>query len=130
MRRLAVGLVALSWFLAPGAATAEAYTPGDTYAAIDAAAHAYRVPAGRLSAIVSCETGGTMRPDLVGDHGTSFGAVQLHRGGLLEFFHSLGYGSAFDPYEAVDFLARVMAGLYAEKGITLALWSCAGSAGS
>jgi hypothetical protein len=66
-----------------------------------------------------------MDPSLVGDHGTSFGAVQLHRGGLLEFFHGLGYGSAFDPYQALDFLARCLIGEFVGLGIGSWSWTCA-----
>jgi hypothetical protein len=101
---------------------AHAYTPDDTLAAIDDVSARLGVSHARLSSMVSCETGGTFEPSIVGDHGTSFGPVQLHKGGLLEHFHAQGYIDPFDPWEAVEYLGRVLAGEW--PGISGRAWTC------
>jgi hypothetical protein len=94
--------------LALQATPAQAYTTEDTYQAIAAAAADTGVAASRLHRMVACETGGTYDPHSIGDRGTSFGAVQLHRGGELGRFYALGYTDPFNPYESLDFLARAI----------------------
>jgi hypothetical protein len=87
------------------------FTVDDTYAAIEQASATSGVSAARLERIVDCETGHTMDPHAIGDYGTSYGAVQLHRGGLLGHFYSVGYDDPFDPYQAVQYLAdSILAG--------------------
>lgn len=122
MRRLTWALVPLC--LAFGTGRAHAYTPDDTLAAIDGASATYGVSAGRLRQVVDCETGHTLEPSLVGDHGTSFGVVQLHRGGALAHYLSL-YSDPFDPYTAVAYLARALRGEFAALGIGAWSWTCA-----
>jgi hypothetical protein len=102
---------------------AHAYTPADSLQAIDDTAAAYGWwlrPT--LRSIARCESGGTFDPNVVGDHGTSYGLVQLHRGGLLERFYAAGYDSAFDPWQSLAFLARVLIGDF--PGITVGHWTC------
>lgn len=84
---------------------AEPFTVDDTQAAIVRASSTTGVSESWLRRVVRCETGGTFRPDAVGDHGTSFGIAQLHRGGLLSAFYA-EYDNPFDPYQAAEFMAR------------------------
>lgn len=115
-----MALVLLSY-----AQPAAAFTPDDTRRAIDIAASQTGVSATRLDQIVRCETrGDEYDPDAVGDHGTSFGAVQLHRGGLLEYFYAQGYEDPFNPYEATSYLARAVSGEWAYLGIGSWSWTC------
>ncbi len=85
------------------------FTASDTLIAIDAAAAAHGVPVALLRCLVSVETGGTFNPAAVGDNGQSFGAAQLYTAGLLPDFHARGGLSPFNPYEAVPYMARVIA---------------------
>lgn len=125
MRRWLIAVVTtLILMLTPGPALA--YTSDDTRQAIYDAHINHGVSHATLDRIVRCETGNTYQPDLVGDRGTSFGAVQLNslRTGLYGHFRSLGYDDAFDPSQALDYLARVATGEFARQGITLRRWSC------
>jgi hypothetical protein len=102
-----------------------AFTADDTRAAIDQSSVAVGVSHARLDQIVRCETrGDEYDPDAIGDHGTSFGAVQLHRGGLLGHFYAEGYDDPFNPYQGVEYLARAMSGEWAYLGIGSRSWSC------
>jgi hypothetical protein len=103
------------------------FTADDTYQAIWDAAANHGVSYGRLRAIVACETGGTFNPRSVGDHGSSLGAVQLSTlpGNLYWDFEKRGYDDAFDPYQSLDYLARVMTGEFAAEAITIRRWTCA-----
>ena len=65
-------------------------------------------PASLLDCIVKAETGNTYSPYALGDGGTSHGAVQLNERGLLPLANSLGV-DAYNPYEAVGFLAHAIA---------------------
>jgi hypothetical protein len=102
-------------------------TPDDTHQAIWDAAANHGVSDGRLRAIVACETGGTFNPRAVGDHGKSLGAVQLSTlpTGLYWDFETRGYDDAFDPYQSLDYLARVMTGEFTSDAITVRRWTCA-----
>jgi hypothetical protein len=103
--RLPLTVIAACLALALYATPANAYTIDDTLAAIDAASAETGVSASWLRRVVYCETGGTLSPSVIGDHGTSFGAAQLHRGGLLGTFYAQGFGDPFNPYEAIAFMA-------------------------
>jgi hypothetical protein len=106
---------------------ASPFTPDDTHQAIWDAAANHGVSYGRLRAIVACETGGTFNPRAVGDHGKSLGAVQLSTlpTGLYWDFETRGYDDAFDPYQSLDYLARVMTGEFTSDAITVRRWTCA-----
>jgi len=124
----------IRWLLAAGAlliimvtpGAALAYTRDDTRQAIYDAHINHGVSHAVLDRVVKCETGNTYQPDLVGDRGTSFGAVQLNslRTGLYGHFLAQGYDDAADPYQALDYLARVATGEFARQGITLHRWMC------
>lgn len=87
-----------------------AYTAEDTYAAIDQASSESGVSQAWLTRVVGCETGWTFHPGAVGDHGSSFGAAQLHRGGSeLTRFYAAGFDDPFDPYQSVSFMAAEFA---------------------
>jgi hypothetical protein len=107
------------------------FTADDTHQAVWDAAANHGVSYGRLRAIVACETGNTFNPRAVGDYRggrpTSLGAVQLNTlpSGLYWDFVTRGYDDAFDPYQATDYLARVMTGEFAREGITVRRWTCA-----
>lgn len=106
------------------------YNPVDSALAIAEAADLYGVPESQLLRVARCEAPGiepgTVDPYAVGDSGHSFGLAQLNdrSTGLLAHFHSLGYGSAFDPYSAADYLGRVFSGEFTAQGITWRRWSC------
>jgi|SRR5579859_494700 len=130
-----VALSAVVWLLcavlAINAVHAEdVYNATDAALAISQAADTYGVPESRLWRVARCEAPGiepgTLDPYAVGDSGHSFGLFQLNdrSTGLLAHFHSLGYGSAFDPYEAAEYFARVLSGEFAAQGITWQRWSC------
>ena len=97
------------------------FTPHDTLAAIEAAPPALRA---RVRAIVRCETGGTFNPYARGRLGER-GAVQLYSRGLLLHFHRVGYTDPDDPYQAVAYLVRAIAGEWARQGVGAWHWSCA-----
>jgi hypothetical protein len=122
MRRLAWGLVPLC--LVFGTGQANAYSADDTQAAIAQVAESYGVSAQRLTSIVGCETGWTFSPNVIGDRGTSFGAAQLHHGGLLEHFRSVGYTDPFSPYQAIEYLGRALIGEWVYLGIGGWSWTC------
>lgn len=65
-------------------------------------------------AVIDCETGGTWNPEIVGDHGTSFGLAQIH----LPAHPDISRETAENPYFAIDFLVR---NLKEGKGN---MWSC------
>lgn len=55
-------------------------------------------------------SGNDYDPYSVGDNGTSFGPVQLHKWGLLaEYLAWSGGASPFNPYRAVEFAEHVVA---------------------
>jgi hypothetical protein len=124
LRAWTIGMLLAAIVLMVRNAHAEAYSADDTEAAIADVHAAYGVPIGRLHEIVSCETGRTMDPNVVGDHGTSFGAVQLHRGGALSHFFSLGYTDPFNPWQAIEYLARALIGEFLGLGIGGWSWTC------
>lgn len=125
-------VLALTLLLAPhtnvNASTAPEFTADDTLDAIDVASQDTGVSYARLYRIVGCETGYTFNPYAVGDHGGSYGAVQLNRyGNALPIFNSyynaLGLDpDPFNPYEAVYFLAESLAGAHPPLGAWS--WSC------
>ncbi len=80
--------------------------------AIVASADQYGVSASMMTAILKCESG--MRPDAVGDHGTSFGIAQIH----LSAHPDVTKEQALDPLFSIDFLAREM------KANRVWQWSC------
>lgn len=82
-----------------------AYDASDTLAAIEQASASTGIAYSWLHRVVGCETGGTFSPTAIGDHGTSFGAAQLHRGGLLGTFYATGGTDPMNPYEAISFMA-------------------------
>lgn len=125
MRYCLTLVAALCAFLSTPAASA-AYTSDDTFQAIEDAANNHGVSRSTLYRIVKCETGATFNPHVVGDHGSSFGAVQLNNldTGLYWHFLRVGYDDANNPYEALDYLARVATGEFARQGITLQRWMC------
>jgi hypothetical protein len=63
---------------------------------------------------------------VIGDHGHSHGLAQLSDlpTGLLAHFHAQGYATAYDAWEAADYLSRTAAGEFAGEGVTLKRWSC------
>lgn len=75
-----------------------AYGPAHTLDALDR----YGSPWSRC--VVGYETGWTWDPNAVGDHGTSFGAAQLHSPGLLDDFYARGWDNPFNPYQAVVYM--------------------------
>lgn len=81
------------------------YTSDDVSAAIEQASQEIGVSAAYLTAVVSCETGGTFDPYSVGHQG-ELGAAQLHPRGLLRTFLAWGYSDPYSPYQAVWFLAQ------------------------
>lgn len=81
---------------------------------------AHQVDPSALLAVARCES--RLNPRAVGDGGTSFGAFQLHRGGLLSRFFSDGYTDPFDIWQAADFTAAQIAGGHGGA------WSCWGLA--
>jgi hypothetical protein len=107
--RLSLHAAVLAAFFCLTLSTVHAYDSSDTYAAIDQASTEHGVSWTWLHRVINCETGGTMNPYKVGDHGTSFGAAQLHRGGLLGAFYAQGYSDPMNPYEALDFTAAQFA---------------------
>lgn len=124
MRRLTWGLVPL--FLVLGTGHASAFSPADTAAALESVGPIYGFAVEQHArSIVWCETGGTLSPSAIGDHGSSFGAAQLHHGGLLEHFRSVGYSDPFNPYEAIDYLARAIVGEWSYLRIGAWSWTCA-----
>jgi hypothetical protein len=118
-RRLVLHAFALLVVLS-AAATARAadFDASDTLLAIDQASAATGVARSWLHSTVGCETGWTFSPDAIGDHGTSFGAAQLHRGGELGRFYLVGFEDPFNPYESILFMAQQFA-----AGRAFA-WSC------
>lgn len=120
-RWLLHGLIFGAALLVAGArpASAAEFSAGDVFAAIDSASESTGVARSSIDRVVRCETGGTYDPYAKGDHGTSFGAVQLHQGGgELYRFYAAGYADPFNPYEAVQFLAEE---INAGRG---SAWSC------
>jgi hypothetical protein len=117
-----LGAAVLVCSSAPSAHAQAAFSSDDTLSAIDQASADTGISAALLRRIVRCETGGTFNPYAVGDHGTSFGAVQLHRPGLYWHFLAVGYLDPDDPYQAVEYLARVLRGDFA--GLSGSRWSC------
>jgi hypothetical protein len=103
---------------------AYAWTSDDVQASIDDAGLRYGVSTSWLRRTVGCETGQTFEPSLVGDHGTSYGPAQIHRGGLLAHYLTI-YSDVFDPYEAIPYMARAFAGEWVHLGIGSWSWSCA-----
>lgn len=97
------------------------FTSDDSYQAIADAAANHGVSEAALMRVARCETHGSFDPYSVGDHGTSYGLFQLHRGGLLGLFY-VDHSDAFDPYQAADFAAAVMAGEV--EGAHMSAWSC------
>jgi hypothetical protein len=79
-----------------------------------------------LEALVRCEAGPGFDPEVIGDHGHSHGLAQLSDlpTGLLAHFHAQGFITAYDAWEAADYLARVASGEWAGEGVTLKRWSC------
>lgn len=100
---LAIAVVLAAVF----APRAHAFDATDTLAAIEQTSQAWGVSHAWIHRVVGCETGWTFNPYAVGDRGTSFGPAQLHRGGgELPRFYAFGYDDPFDPYQAVEFMAR------------------------
>jgi len=115
--RFARLIVAFLFALWPALAHAD-FTVDDTHQAIYEASVNHGVSHALLRRLVRCETGGTFRPDMVGDHGTSFGPMQLHAPGELNTFYRLGYTDPSNPYEALDYAAQA---ILAGRGPR---WSC------
>lgn len=65
-----------------------------------------RYGSARAECIVRVES--QYQPYAVGDHGTSFGVAQWHRGGLLEWYFAQGYTDPFDPYQSVRGLQQAL----------------------
>jgi hypothetical protein len=97
------------------------FTADDSFQAIHDAAVNHGVSEAALLRVARCETHGTFDPYAVGDHGTSYGLFQLHRGGLLGLFY-VAHSDPFDPYQAADFTAEVLAGEH--DGVWMSAWSC------
>lgn len=86
----------------------------------------------RLVRLAVCES--SLRPDAVGDHGTSLGLFQLSAlpTGLLRHFYYVGYTDPFDAEQASAYVSRVASGEFLWDGtplhpwgrVTLARWSC------
>jgi len=83
-----------------------AYTADDTRAAIAEASDRHGVSAALLDCIVRHES--RYDPYAIG-RAAEQGSVQLHPRGRLPDFLRRGYGSAFNPFEAVDYLAVELA---------------------
>lgn len=79
-------------------------------AAIADAAARWNAPAGLMSSIVHCETGGRWDPGVIGRQGER-GPAQLlpGAGNGLDQFYRLGYADPHDWGQAMDFLARTIA---------------------
>ena len=89
----------------------------------------------RLVRLAVCES--SLRPDAVGDHGTSLGLFQLSTlpTGLLHHFLYVGFDSPWDTEQVTRYVVAVAAGDYLPDGpepaplhpfgrVTLARWSC------
>lgn len=115
----------LALVLLSSASPVSAFTADDTRAAIDQSVAETGVSHARLDQIIRCETRGQeYNPNAIGDHGTSFGAAQIHRGGLLSHFYAQGYDDPFNPYQSVEYLARAVGGEWSYLGIGARSWSC------
>lgn len=80
------------------------FTPADTKEAIADAAYSTGVSYGWLYSTVSCETGGTFNPYVIGKLG-ELGAAQLYKYGELPRFYAYGFDNPFNPYQAVKYMA-------------------------
>jgi hypothetical protein len=67
-----------------------------------------------VRAVIDCETGGTWNPEIVGDHGMSFGLSQIY----LPDHPDISRETAEDPYFAIQFLVRSVADGHGS------MWSC------
>lgn len=67
------------------------------------------VSAPLMDAIISCETGRTYDPFIVGNNRTTFGLGQLHVRGKLPTFYAAGYDNWADPAQQVNFMAEQIA---------------------
>lgn len=85
-------------------AHAEGYDATDARQAIATAAETYGVSEAWLLSTAACEAPG-LNPYAVGRQG-ELGLAQLHPRGELRRFYSQGYSDPFDPFEAMDFMAR------------------------
>lgn len=123
MTRLLLHGFALLVVLATAAtARAEEFNSSDVLAAIDSASSTTGVAYDHLYRVVHCEDP-RLDPYAVGDRGTSFGPVQLHRGGnALPAFFAVGYSDPTNPYESIEFLARALRGDFPHLGYWT--WSC------
>lgn len=104
--RLLLHAAALAVVLATaGVSRVQAYDANDTMQALDDVSTETGISYAWLHRIVKCETGGTFDPNMPGDHGTSFGAAQLHRGGKLDEFYADGWTDPLNPWQAIRFMA-------------------------
>lgn len=84
-----------------------------------------------LLAVIACEAGPDLDSRATGDRGHSHGLAMLNdearTGNLLGHFHSLGYESAYNRWEALDYLSRALSGEFADDPwgrIGPWRWSC------
>lgn len=85
------------------------YTPQEM---VNKMAMKYKVSAITLSQVIKCESG--FDPNKVGDHGTSFGLVQIH----LPAHPTITKEQALDPFFSAEFIARS----FAQN--KQSMWSC------
>lgn len=78
----------------------ELLTRADYERYIDQNASRYGVSPAKIKAIVSCETGGTWNPTIVGDHGQSHGLVQIH----APSHTNISISQMNDPKFALDYI--------------------------
>jgi hypothetical protein len=127
-RRLAAHaavVIAAAFCLGSAVARAEDWPDPDTIRLISldrAAAHGVD-PAAMLR-VADCES--RFRPSARGDVGRSHGLYQFNDEptGLLSDFYRRGYTDPYDAEQASDYFARVLAGEWADEGITRWRWSC------
>jgi hypothetical protein len=76
-------------------------------ATIYASAARHGVSGTVMYSIIYCETVGFTKfeGDYVGGRPTSHGWAQLHEGGLLGSFYTMGYTDPYNLYQASDFMA-------------------------
>jgi hypothetical protein len=105
-----------------------AWSADDTLDAITVASRDTGTPAWELRYIIGCETGGTFNPDMVGDHGHSWGPAQINDYGnarpiFYAYYRSLGMvPDPTNPYQAVYFMAETLQGWHPPLGRWT--WNC------
>lgn len=78
----------------------------------------------QLARVAWCESKND--PGALGDHGHSFGLMQLndYHTGLLWHFYAVGYTNPWSAWQAADYGARVFAYEWADEGVGPWRWSC------